>query len=213
MRRLVLKMSMSLDGFVGGSNGEIDWLFRSRAADSTAWVIDTLWSAGLHLMGNRTFRDMSAWWPSSTDPVAAPMNEIPKVAFSRGSPGPAAATLALRDAAEARTDAAAPAGAAAEIGRRWRETPILTGPLTEEIARLKAQPGKDLLAHGGASFARSLASAALIDEYRLLVHPVVLGRGLPLFADLPVARDLQLIDTRSFTGGAVALVYRPIPAS
>ena len=78
MRRLILKMSMSLDGFVAGPGGEIDWMFPDRDAGSTAWVLETLRAAGLHAMGSRTFRDMAAWWPTARDPMAEPMNAIPK---------------------------------------------------------------------------------------------------------------------------------------
>jgi riboflavin biosynthesis pyrimidine reductase len=68
----------------------------------------------------------------------------------------------------------------------WRAARVATGDLAEEIARLKREPGKDILAHGGARFAQSLVKNALIDEYQLLIHPVALGRGLPLFAHLAV---------------------------
>jgi dihydrofolate reductase len=74
----------------------------------------------------------------------------------------------------------------------------------EELARLKQEPGRAILAHGGAEFAQSLFRLRLIDEYRLIVHPVVLGRGLPLFKE---PMDLNLLSTRSFPAGAVALIY------
>jgi dihydrofolate reductase len=83
MRKLTLKKSMSIDGFVGGSNGEVDWIFNSTDAAVTAWLVEMLWESGVHVMGSRTFHDMAAYWPYSTDPLAAPMNEIPKVVFSR----------------------------------------------------------------------------------------------------------------------------------
>jgi dihydrofolate reductase len=74
---------------------------------------------------------------------------------------------------------------------------------------LKQKSGKDILAHGGAGFAQSLARLGLIDEYRLLVHPVALGWGLPLFAELPAPMDLKLISTSIFRSGVAAQVYRP----
>lgn len=202
-RRLILKMSMSLDGFVGGPNGEIDWLFRSMDAEAAAWTVETLWQAGAHLMGSRTFRDMAAFWPTSTEPFAAPMNEIPKVVFSRGGAAAAGTTQAL-------VDARARAGGAVQppAEGNWAAARIATGDLADEIARLKREPGRDLLAHGGASFAQSLVERGLVDEYRLLVHPVVLGRGLPLFARLSAPADLALVEARTFPGGAIAHVYR-----
>lgn len=77
--KLILQMRMSLDGFVCGPNGEMDWMFPHFGEDSTAWVLESLWQAGVHIMGSKTFRDMAAFWPSSTGTCAPPMNEIPKV--------------------------------------------------------------------------------------------------------------------------------------
>jgi dihydrofolate reductase len=81
LREVILKMSMSIDGFVGGPNGEIDWLFPTMDEEATAWTVENLREAGVHVMGSRTFRDMAAYWPTSMEPFAAPMNEIPKVYF------------------------------------------------------------------------------------------------------------------------------------
>ena len=83
------------------------------------------------------------------------------------------------------------------------------GDLKEEIAKLKAQGGKRIIAHGGAGFARSLIAAGLVDEYALLVHPVVLGRGLLIFSEVTVPRPLKLVSSTAFPGGAVAQIYRP----
>ena len=105
-RRLVLKMSVSLDGFVAGPDGEADWIFRSSGGDdSTEWVFDTLRGAGVHIMGSRSYHDMAAFWPYSDMPIAAPMNDIPKVIFSRSGikgnaldPSPALAETEARNA-------------------------------------------------------------------------------------------------------------------
>jgi dihydrofolate reductase len=166
-----------------------------------------------HIMGSRTFHDMAAFWPSSTEPFAAPMNEIPKVVFSRKSgpltPDLKLTTAALKDAgqarsAELRSDREAQAAAAS-----WSKAGIANGDLSEEIAYLKQQSGKDILAHGGAGFARSLVKSRLIDEYRLIVHPVAIGKGLPLFADLSEPLPLGLVSATAFRSGAVAQIYRP----
>jgi dihydrofolate reductase len=79
----------------------------------------------------------------------------------------------------------------------------------EEVLRLKAQPGNFLLAHGGARFAQSLAASGLIDEYRLVIHPVILGQGQPLFSALRSPVDLRLVSTKAFGSGIVANVYQP----
>lgn len=204
MKQLILKMSVSVDGFVGGPNGEIDWIFRSYDAGATAWTVETLWQAGVHIMGSRTFQDMAAYWPTSTEPYAAPMNEIPKIVFSRSGQLQAATTQALADAKRQRTEETAASGPSS-----WTTPGVASGDFASEIARLKQQPGKPILAHGGAGFARSLVRHGLVDEFRLLVHPVALGRGLSLFADLDRPLDLRLVSATAFDGGAVAHVYWP----
>ncbi len=83
MRKLVLKMHVSVDGFVGGPNGEVDWVFKSMDEGAMAWTVDALWQAGVHIMGSRTYYDMAAYWPTSTEPFAPPMNEIPNPACTR----------------------------------------------------------------------------------------------------------------------------------
>ena len=124
-----------------------------------------------------------------------------------GFVGEASTSKALDDATRLRKEGTAsptPADASS-----WTSPAIATGDLAEEIARLKQQSGKPILAHGGASFAQSLVRHGLVDEYRLLIHPVALGRGLPLFAGLPKPLDLKLLSATSFEGGAVAHIYRP----
>ncbi|WP_433235760.1 dihydrofolate reductase family protein [Streptosporangium sp. CA-135522] len=175
MRKVVLKMDVSLDGFVGAPGGEVDWIFRDFDDELRAWIVEVLWQAGTHIMGRVTYHDMAAYWPSSTEEFAPPMNELPKVVFS----------TTLKEAA-------------------WNDSRVADGDLAEEISRLRRQPGNDILAHGGAQFAQSLSKLGLIDEYRLIVHPVALGSGLPLFAQ---AIDLKLVGSRTFGSGAVALTY------
>jgi dihydrofolate reductase len=177
MRKLILKMHVSLDGFVGTPSGEVDWIFQALDEDAQAWEVDGLWQAGVHIMGAATYRDMAAYWPTSTEPFAAPMNEIPKVVFS--------STLERAD---------------------WGPARIASGDLVEEVDRLKQEPGKAVLAHGGARFVQALSRHRLVDEYRLVVHPIALGTGLPLFSD-PI--DLALLGARTFATGAVALTYEP----
>jgi riboflavin biosynthesis pyrimidine reductase len=150
---------------------------------------------------------MAAYWPASTEPYAPPMNEIPKVVFSRtGSVGQATTTRALEDAIRVRTTPEAPAPSKLES---WTSPTIASGDLAEEIARLKRQDGKPLLAHGGARLAQSLAKEGLVDEYCLLVHPVALGRGLPLFSSLARPLQLKLVSATAFATGAVAHTYQP----
>jgi riboflavin biosynthesis pyrimidine reductase len=110
------------------------------------------------------------------------MNQIPKVVFSRTkNPKLSATTEALKDA-----NREAPMDKARAVAS-WSQPRIASGDLAQEITRLKEEPGNDIIAHGGAGFARSLVASGLIDEYQLLVHPVALGHGLALFSDLAQA--------------------------
>ncbi|MDR7133215.1 dihydrofolate reductase [Lysobacter niastensis] len=206
-------MSVSLDGFVAGPSGEVDWIFRtSGGADSTEWILNTLREAGVHIMGSRSYYDMAAFWPFSDMPIAAPMNDIPKVIFSRKGIKDGTrvdrTTLALAQA-KARNAQRHGVTPTAAVLQSWAEPTVARGDLAEEVLRLKEQPGNFILAHGGARFAQSLVASGLIDEYRLGIHPVVLGRGQPLFSELCSPVDLRLISMTPFDSGAVAAVYQP----
>lgn len=213
MRKLIMKMSVSIDGFVGGPNGEIDWIFKSSDQESTAWVVGLCQEAGLHIMGSKTFNDMASYWPTATGPIAAPMNEIPKAVFTqKGFKGfdPAHTTTAvgnatLDDAGRGIFPSASPSPAAAS----WAEARVFDGDLAEGIRQLKQEPGKPILAHGGAGFMRSLIGTGLIDEYHLPIHPTVLGAGLPIFTGLAKPLNLKLVAVKAFPGGIVAHTYHP----
>jgi dihydrofolate reductase len=180
MRDVILYMSMSLDGFVGGDR-EHPGMAIPEGAELTRWKLDHVSKAGAHLMGRVTYQEMSSFWPHADDEYAAPMNDIPKVVFST--------TL---------TDAEA----------TWPVTRVARGDLATEIGAIKAEPGPDVIVWGGARLAGALAAADLIDEYRLLVQPLVLGTGLALFEQLPDSRHLSLVEALPFPSGIVVHVYR-----
>ena len=208
MRDLILKMAISIDGFVSDLEGRNTWMFGADQ-EAKAWGVEFIWNAGLHIMGSRTFQAMAAWWPTSTDVFAPPMNQIPKAVFSRQGRG--ILTKATRSPAldEARARAGTTQSPALQAGgESWTEAYVATGDLAEEIAKLKAQKGKPIIAHGGVSFARSLIAHGLVDQIALVVAPVVLGKGLPLFSELAAPMSLELMSSKSFPGGAVAQVYR-----
>lgn len=143
------------------------------------WKLDRIRRAGTHIMGRVTYAEMAGYWPTSTDDYAAPMNEIPKVVFST--------TL----------DRAT-----------WAGSSIARGDLADEIASLRRQPGGEIIAWGGANFAQALSRAGLVDEYALVIQPVAYGNGLPMFADLPGALQLELIEAKQFDS-TVLHVYKP----
>lgn len=209
MRELILTMSMSLDGFVSGPDGEIDWIF-SGDQQAIAWKLEVVSNAGLHIMGSRTFKDMAAFWPTSTGVFAPPMNRIPKAVFSRQGPAVLKATGTTRGLKDARADAGGTSTGPLQPGAEsWGEAYVASGDLAEEIAGLKARDGRPIVAHGGAAFARSLVAGGLVDQYMLMVHPVVLGKGLPIFSEVAAPRRLERTGSTAFPGGAVALIYRP----
>jgi dihydrofolate reductase len=209
MRQLVLQMQITVDGFVAGPNGENDWVFKTLDEAADGWIVEHVWKAGVHIMGSRTFKDMASYWPSSTEVFAAPMNEIPKAVFTR-SGNAATTTQALEGAVRNREQQGGGQQAATSaIIESWTHPRVARGELADEIRRLKNEPGNEILAHGGARFARSLVQSGLIDEYRLLVHPVALGRGQPLFSDLATSLDLTLVSSMPFSAGTVANIYQP----
>jgi dihydrofolate reductase len=182
MAALVLKMSVSLDGYVAPIDGSSDWAAVGRSEDGARWTAETVSNAGAHLMGATTYTSWATYWPGASGPFAEAMNTIPKVVFSNSL-----------------------------TSAEWNETTIATGDLTEAVTRLKQERSEGyLLAQGGARFARSLVETGLIDEYRLVVHPVVLGAGERLFS-APLA--LEPTSTTVFSRGTVAHVFAAHPQS
>lgn len=211
MRKLILKMNTSIDGFVKGPNGESDWVFETCDEGCTTWELETIWQAGLHVMGRKTFEDMASYWPSATNPFAAPMNAIPKLVFTRsGKIDFDAIEPSNVKEANADDEKKQLKPASAEETRKnqqsWRD-PIVGTDLVAEITRQKNKPGKPLIAYGGGSFARDLIKQDLIDEYRLVVHPILLGSGLAIFNGLERPRALKLVSSTAFPSGATARIF------
>ena len=153
MRPVVLQMGVTVDGYVAGPGGEGDWGLPDEHPDVRAWKLASLRQAGTHIMGRVTYEQMAAHWPTASGDYAEFMNNLPKVVFSTTLPA---------------------AG--------WAGSRIARGDLAEEIAALKSETGSGIImAHGGAAFVQALSRLALIDEYRLVILPVALGNGLPLF--------------------------------
>jgi dihydrofolate reductase len=179
MRDLVLQMGISIDGYVSGGPEEDIGAGGPQHPDVVARIMDWVTRAGAHAMGRVTYEEMAGYWPTSTEAVAAPMNEIPKVVFSR--------SLQRAD---------------------WPTTRIVRGDLAEEVAKLKEEPGGDVIVYGGYRLAQALSRADLVDEYRLVTRPVALGSGEPMFKDLPTGRHLDLAEATPYPDGTVITVFR-----
>lgn len=200
-RELILNMSISTDGFVAGPNGEMDWIFRNSSEESRQYAVDRLGKMGLHAMGRGAYA-MADFWPTAVSPFARPMNEIPKAVFSRSGAIPAPSMERTRAAVE--QGSVDPA-----VLDSWLH-PIVAGTdLTADIQRLKAEDGGPINALGGASFASSLIAAHLVDVIHLVVHPDILGKGLPIFAELKEPLHLKLEDLKRYDTGLLVKTYRP----
>ena len=178
MRKVILFNMVTLDGFFAGPNGEIDW--HNVGEEFNAFAIDQLNSAGGLIFGRVTYQLMAGYWPTAVDDlvVAGKMNALPKFVFSR----------TLDEVA-------------------WSNTTLVKGSVPEEVSKLKQQPGNDLLFFGSADLAATFIQNHLIDEFRLMVNPVVLGNGKPLFKGVEDRLDLKLLRTRAFRNGNVLLYY------
>ncbi len=153
MRKVILQMMVSLDGYVAGPGGDLSWVFGGLDDELRGWIVESLKGIDTQLIGRTAYQEQEGYWPTATEPLAEVMNSSAKIVFSK--------TIE-------------------ELS--WANSRLAEGTPAEEIARLKAAPGQDIYVPGGASFVQSLAAEGLIDEYRLVAFPVALGGGLPLFA-------------------------------
>jgi dihydrofolate reductase len=191
MGRIVVSEFVSVDGVMedpGGSEGtrNAGWTFRfDRGTDGDSFKLDEVRDAEALLLGRVTYQGFAAAWPTIDDPVgfAAKMNAMPKYVVSN--------TLGDTDAG-------------------WNNSTVLRGDAVAEITQLKARVAGDLLVNGSAALVQLLAEHGLVDEYRLMVFPILLGAGKRLFGDLSVAPFLHLHEVQTIgDDGIVVLTYRP----
>jgi dihydrofolate reductase len=184
MRSVTYSMSTSLDGYIVGPDGNFDWTVPGQ--EVFRFWIDEIRDVGVHLMGRRLYETMLYWETADQDPKlddaelewTALWKPLPKVVFST--------TLA-----------------SVEGNAR-----LASGDLAEEIERLRAEPGEGDIAIGGAMLAAEAAALGLIDEYRAMVYPVLVGGGVPYFSQRERRVDLELVETRTFSSRVVYLRYR-----
>jgi dihydrofolate reductase len=185
MRKLIYSMGVSLDGFIAGSGGEIDW--SAPDEELHRFHNEQTRELGAHLCGRRLYEEMVYWETADEDPSAGEpelefariWQSLPKIVFSNTLESVEGNSRLVRDG------------------------------VAEEVAKLKEQPGKDL-AVGGAGLASSAMKLGLVDEFRLFVSPVVLGGGTPFFPALDERINLQLVETRTFGSRVVYVRYQRV---
>ena len=184
MRRLSVFNTVSLDGYFTDEKNDMSWAHEGEGdAEFNEFTSGNASGGGTLIFGRITYQLMASYWPTPQAAkqfpvVAEQMNALPKVVFSSSLP---------------------------EL--EWSNARVTDRPAEEEIPELKRQPGKDIVVFGGAGFARSLAGHDLIDEYRINVHPVVLGDGLPLLHGLPEPLRLELVSSTAWADGTVTHTY------
>jgi dihydrofolate reductase len=190
MRKLIFQMMVSLDGFYEGPGGDISWHKVDGAFND--YSIELLNNLDILLFGRITYELMAAYWPTDTavqnEPVVAgKMNDLQKIVFSR--------TLSEEQIGMP--------------GSRWKNVKLVKDRINEEVAALKKEVGRDMAIFGSSQISLSFIDAGLIDEYRLIVSPVILADGKRLFEGLKNKLELQLQRSTTFSSGNVLLYYYP----
>lgn len=184
MRDVIVTENITVDGVIDAADS---WFAPAEGTEDQSDINEALReqmaAADAFLVGRVTFEEMRGYWPARTDDttgVSAYLDSVSKYVVSRTIQDPG-----------------------------WQHTTVLRGNVRDEVRELKARPGGDIVTTGSVTLARELVAAGLVDEYRLFVYPVVLGRGRRLFADATDVPRLRLVQSRPFTSGVVLLRYRP----
>lgn len=186
MHELIVTENITVDGVIDASEG---WFVPSGSDDEHAATElaevqrEHMLGADAVLLGRVTYHEFEGYWPKQTDDetgISDYLNNVTKYVVSRTLTDPT-----------------------------WANTTVLSGPPLDEIAALKQQSGKAIVATGSIQLVQALVPSGLVDEYRLWVYPVALGRGRRLFEDRPDRPDLRLVEARPFGSGIVLLRYRP----
>lgn len=182
MRDVVLYMMTSVDGFVAGPDGDLEWMI-SPDEDRQAEGLEQLDAIDTALIGRGVYDEMVRYWPTASGEYADRVNAMPKLVFSR------------------RPEQLA-----------WENAHIVPvsgdADLVDQVTRLKGRPGQDMVLFGGARLAQSFVRLGLVDEFRLCVQPTALGTGRPLFGDLEARLPLTPTSMRQFPSGAALITYR-----
>jgi dihydrofolate reductase len=186
MRKLIVSEFMTLDGVIEAPGGEpthphTGWVFDFMGKEQEQYKLDEVREAEALLLGRVTYEGFSEAWPPRSGAFADKMNSMPKFV----------ASTTLRDP-------------------EWENTTVLDGDVAAQVAELKQEGDGPILIAGSCTLVQSLMPHGLIDEYRLMIFPVVLGSGKRLFPETPDKTQLELADTRTFGTGVVVQAYRPV---
>lgn len=191
MRKIVVFNLVSVDGFFAGPKGNIDW--HNVDDEFNKFAVEQTQTFGTIIFGRTTYQLFESFWPKAPkDPkmskddilIADIINNIEKIVFSK----------TLKNVEEK---------------ENWKHVRLYKKIVPEEIKKLKQQKGKNMAIFGSGTIVQAMTNLDLIDEYRLLVNPVILGNGKPLFKDINNKLNLKLIKTRTFRNGNVLLCYQP----
>ncbi len=177
-RKVILDLAVTLDGFIEGKNGEVDWCIMDPEMEFDKFLnsIDTIF------YGRKSYDLWGQFVPDTMDDAEREMWKLvhrkKKVVFSKTQKG------------------------------NDNQAIFINHHIPEEVAKLKSKPGKDIWLYGGASLITTFIHLGLIDEFRLSVHPVILGEGKPLFVNFKQRLNLKLVDTNTFSSGVVQLIYQ-----
>jgi dihydrofolate reductase len=187
MRKVIFLMHVSLDGLVAGPNGEMEWIKYNEDVAADAYSLHATTDTAIY--GRVTYEMMAGYWPSVlTNPESDPADRPHAVWLQTASK-----VVATRS----------------PLSIAWSRTVVIGENIAAEMAALKAQPGKDMWLLGSPTLAQTFMQLDLIDEYRLNVNPVILGRGKPLFSNLETPRRLSLVESKAFKDGVIGLRYMP----
>ncbi len=187
MRKIFLHTNVSLDGFIEDQNHEIDWHFADDEFEE--YINGVLRSIDGMIFGRVAHQVLAEYWPNATQQPNVSKRHLEAVKMMNALPK------------------YVPTDGAYETN--WENSHVISGDVPKQIKALKAQPGKDLALFAGAGIAQSFNDLGLIDEYRLIINPIFLGKGTPLFKASTYRAELQLVDLRQFKSGATVLSYIP----
>lgn len=186
MRRIIVSINITLDGFIAEPDGSLDWQFKNWTTDMAEAMAHQLNNADTLLLGRKTYSAMAGYWPAVSNGLSLSRDDIAFADMMNGHAKIVCSTTLKQ--------------------LKWNNSTLINCNPDAEIRRLKQLPGKDIMVYGSCTLVNYLMQLNLIDEFLLWVYPIVLGHGIPLFKH---RRNLKLKTNRQFPSGVVVLCYEP----